>query len=245
MNDFYQIRPIAHIETDFQERFGIPRQSGLIPGLTGRIVFEEEFRNIDAVKGIEGFSYLWLIWGFSETRIDMQADPVKWSPTVAPPRLGGKVRIGVFASRSPYRPNSMGLSSVRLLSVDKSCAEAPVLYVEGADLLSGTPVFDIKPYVPYADSHPEAESGFAVSRKAFLRVEFPGELLSLIPEEKQDPLLQVLQQDPRGAYEKQPDYTYGLCFAGYDIRFTVDGDVLRVFEVLRRTAPEDGFRKIK
>lgn len=245
MNEAVIIKPIAHIYTDFHERFGIPRQASLTEKTVGRIVFEEEFRSADAVKDIEGFSHLWLIWGFSQTRIPMEEEPVRWSPQVTPPRLGGKRKVGVFATRSPYRPNSLGLSSVRLLSVDLESAQAPVLYVGGADILSGTPVYDIKPYIPYSDCRPDASGGYAVSQKEFLRVEFPEDLLHLIKEEKREALLDILRMDPRGSYEKQPDYVYGLCFAEYDIRFTVEGDLLKVFDVCPRSASSGEFEKIK
>lgn len=244
MKEAHLIRPVAHIYTDFSQRFGIPRQSGLVPELTAQVVFDEEFRDINAVKGIEGYSCLWLIWGFSETVIDMEEKPVKWAATVAPPRLGGKIRMGVFATRSPYRPNSLGLSCVNLLRVDYDHPKAPVLWVAGADILNGTPVYDIKPYVAYADSRPDARSGFAVSQRSFLDVSFPQRLLDRIPEEKRRALLEILAQDPRGSYEKQPGFVYGLNFAGYDIRFTVQDAKLEVFEVIKA---DDGtmYEKIK
>ena len=241
---FYTIRPIARIRSDLRERFGIPRQAGLAPDLTARIIFEEHFRKEEAVKGMEAFSHLWLIWGFSETAVDMAEDPVRWSPLVTPPRLGGKIREGVFATRSPYRPNSLGLSCVRLLNIDLACENAPVLTVGGADLLDDTPVYDIKPYVPYADCHPEASGGFAVSETKSLQVIFPDPLLEKIPPEKRSAVLQILQQDPRGSYEKQPGYVYGLHFADCDIRFTVDGNVLTVFEVLPYSDP-GSFNRVK
>ncbi|MCF0229299.1 MAG: tRNA (N6-threonylcarbamoyladenosine(37)-N6)-methyltransferase TrmO [Parasporobacterium sp.] len=243
MNDLYTIKPIARIYTDFDERFGIPRQPGLIPELWARIVFEEEFRDINSVKGLELFSHLWLIWSFSETVIDMTASPVKWSPTVAPPRLGGKQKIGVFATRSPYRPNSLGLSSVKLVNLIPKSPEGPQIIVEGADILNGTPIFDIKPYVPYSDCHPGASSGYSVDTGKFLDVVFPDDLLKLIPAEKQKALFGVLEQDPRGSYEKQPGYVYGLCFAGYDIRFSVEGCTLTVSEVCQRDG--DNYHNIK
>ena len=244
MNRSYLIKPIARIFTDFPQRFGIPRQSGLIPELKGRIVFEPQFRDVNAVKGIEGFSHLWLIWGFSETGIDMSEDPVQWSATVAPPRLGGKIRMGVFATRSPYRPNSLGLSSVRLESVEYGCTESPVLVVSGADLMDQTPIFDIKPYIPYSDSHPDAAGGFAVSRKDFLEVDFPEELLERIPSEKHSAVMSVLSQDPRGSYEKMPGYIYGLAFAGFDIRFTVTDGCLTVCGVEDRSET-GGYSNVK
>ena len=243
--DNHIIKPIAHIFTDFNERFGIPRQPGLAGSLTARILFEEEFRDINSVKDIEGFSHLWLIWGFSETAINMHEDPVKWSPLVTPPRLGGKTKVGVFASRSPYRPNSLGLSSVRLLSVDLNCEDAPVLTVSGADILNGSPIYDIKPYIPYTDCHPDASSGFAVSQMSFLKVDFPEDLLAKVRSDKRQALLEVLTQDPRGSYEKQPGFMYGLSFADYDIRFTVEEDTLKVFDVIIISPAAEGFDKIK
>lgn len=241
----YIIKPIARIYTDFNERFGIPRQAGLAGELTARIVFEKDFRDINAIRGIESFSHLWLIWNFSETRIDMSADPVKWSALVTPPRLGGKIKEGVFATRSPYRPNSLGLSSVKLLKVQPHTNEGPVLIVGGADILNGTEIFDIKPYLPYTDLHSDAAEGFSCSEKQFLNVSFPEELMSLIPQDKQEALLQVLRQDPRGSYEKQCGYVYGLSFSNFDIRFTVEDNILKVFEVLQRTDDSELFRNIK
>ena len=238
------IKPIAYIYTDFHERFGIPRQAGLAETLTARIVFDPGFRDLNAVKDIEKFSHLWLIWEFTETCIDMTEDPVSWSSMVTPPRLGGKIRTGVFATRSPYRPNSLGLSCVRLLSVDRTCPDAPVLFVGGADILNGTPIYDIKPYIPYTDCHPEASEGFAVKEKESLHVEFPSALLSLVAEDKQQALIEILKQDPRGSYEKQPGYVYGLRFADYDIRFSVEEGTLTVFEVLPYK-DSDNIRKIK
>ena len=238
------IKPIAYIRTDFHERFGIPRQAGLIGELTAAIVFEKEFRDPNAVRGIDGYSHLWLIWSFSETQIDMTAAPVKWSSLVAPPRLGGKTKVGVFATRSPYRPNSLGLSSVRLLSVDLKCKDAPVLLVSGADILDGTAIFDIKPYLPYTDCHPDAVNGFADIRKDIIPVIFPPDLLERIPEEKRAAVLKVLGQDPRGAYEKQPGFVYGLNFAEYDIRFIIENDILKVFDVCPNFE-KSGFSKVK
>ena len=236
------IKPIAHIYTDFNERFGIPRQPGLIKGLQGLIVFDEEFRDPNAIKGINEFSHLWLIWDFSETCIDMSETPVKWSSTVKPPRLGGKESRGVFATRSPYRPNSLGLSSVKLVKAEISKSQGPILIVEGADILNGTAIFDIKPYIPYSDSHPDASEGFAVSEAHSIDVIFPEGLLKKVSPEKQEALIGVLRQDPRGAYEKQPGYVYGLNFADYDIRFTVEGNTLTVFDVVSRTSD---FTKVK
>ena len=221
---------IARIHTDFPEKFGIPRQSGLVDGLTGRIVFEEKYRNPDALRGIEGFSHLWLIWQFS------RAIREEWSPTVKPPRLGGNQRMGVFATRSPSRPNPIGLSCVRLQRVELHTAEGPVLWVAGIDLLDGTPIYDVKPYLPYADCHPEATGGFAQEVMGHrLEVAFPEELLALVPPEKREALREVLAQDPRPGYQhNEPDRRYGVAFAGLDVRFTVEGDVLLVREVVRR-----------
>ncbi len=221
---------IARIHTDFPEKFGIPRQSGLVDGLTGRIVFEEKYRNPDALRGIEGFSHLWLIWQFS------RAIREEWSPTVKPPRLGGNQRMGVFATRSPFRPNPIGLSCVRLQRVELHTAEGPVLWVTGIDLLDGTPIYDVKPYLPYADCHPEATGGFAQEVMGHrLEVAFPEELLALVPPEKREALREVLAQDPRPGYQhNEPDRRYGVAFAGLDVRFTVEGDVLLVREVVRR-----------
>ena len=221
---------IARIHTDFPEKFGIPRQSGLVDGLTGRIVFEEKYRNPDALRGIEGFSHLWLIWQFS------RAIREEWSPTVKPPRLGGNQRMGVFATRSPFRPNPIGLSCVRLQRVELHTAEGPVLWVAGIDLLDGTPIYDVKLYLPYADCHPEATGGFAQEVMGHrLEVAFPEELLALVPPEKREALREVLAQDPRPGYQhNEPDRRYGVAFAGLDVRFTVEGDVLLVREVVRR-----------
>ncbi len=221
---------IARIHTDFPEKFGIPRQSGLVDGLTGRIVFEEKYRNPDALRGIEGFSHLWLIWQFS------RAVREEWSPTVKPPRLGGNRRMGVFATRSPFRPNPIGLSCVRLQKVELYTAEGPVLWVAGIDLLDDTPIYDIKPYLPYADCHTEATGGFAQEVMGHrLEVVFPEELLALVPPEKRAALREVLAQDPRPGYQhNEPDRQYGVAFAGLDVRFTVEDDTLRVREVVRR-----------
>lgn len=217
---------IAHIETDFPEKFGIPRQSNLVEELTGKIVFEPEYRNPDAVKGLEDYDYIWILWKFDGT------ERKNWSATVKPPRLGGNTHMGVFATRSPFRPNPIGLSSVRLEKVEQT-TEGPVLWVSGADLMDGTKIYDIKPYLPYADSHPEAKAGFTRQvNKADLQVEFPGELLAQIPQEKRKALLGVLAQDPRPAYHDDPERLYGVSFAGFNIRFTVDGDRLQVKTVV-------------
>lgn len=223
-----EMQIIAHIQTDFPTKFGIPRQSGLVKELEGRIVFTPPYRNPDAVRGLEGFSHIWLIWQFSESVRE------GWSATVRPPRLGGNVRMGVFATRSPFRPNPIGLSSVRLLGVEQSAELGPVLRVAGADLMDGTPIFDIKPYIPLSDCHPEATGGFSPQDNApLLEVDFPESLLSQIPERARSALMGVLAQDPRPAYQKDPNRRYGVPFAGYDVRFTVEDSVLRVVEVER------------
>ena len=224
--DIIEIKVIARIQTDFPSKFGIPRQSGLIDSLEGRIVFEPEFRNEAAVKGLESYSHLWLIWQFSEVA------GKSWSPTVRPPRLGGNTRIGVFASRSPFRPNHLGLSAVRLQRVEMDEKLGPVIYVRGADLMDNTPIVDIKPYIPYADSHPEASSGiFQEVEKIRLQVEIPQDLLQRIPAENLEALKEVLAEDPRPSYQKDPERIYGLSFARLNIRFRVEEDRLTVLEV--------------
>lgn len=221
------MRPVAHIKSDFPEKFGIPRQSGLVESLEARVIFEPEFRVMDAVRGLEDFSHIWLIWEFSEAVRD------EWSPTVRPPRLGGNVRMGVFATRSPFRPNPIGLSCVKLLKVEQDPEFGPVLCVGGADLMDDTPIYDIKPYIPYADSHPEAVGGFstAVSMKP-LKVDLPADLLNLVPEEKRAALMGVLEQDPRPRYQNAPGRIYGLSFAEIEVRFTVENGILTVKEIV-------------
>ena len=220
------IQVIARMHSDFATKFGIPRQSGLVEELRSTIVFEPEFRNPDTLRGIEDFSHLWIIWQFSE------AVRTEWSPTVRPPRLGGNTRLGVFATRSPFRPNSLGLSSVKLLGVEKTEKYGTVLHVGGADLMDGTPIFDIKPYIPYGDSHPDATGGFTDTADDFLlKVSFPENLLNLLPEDKREAAIGVLSHDPRPSYQRKPGRVYGLTFAGFDIRFTVDDDTLTVKEV--------------
>ena len=220
------IQVIARMRSDFATKFGIPRQSGLVEELRSTIVFEPEFRNPDTLRGIEDFSHLWIIWQFSE------AVRTEWSPTVRPPRLGGNTRLGVFATRSPFRPNSLGLSSVKLLGVEKTEKYGTVLHVGGADLMDGTPIFDIKPYIPYGDCHPEATRGFTDTAGEFiLKVDFPADLLNLLPQGKQEAAKAVLSHDPRPSYQRKPDRIYGLTFAGYDIRFQVQADTLTVVEV--------------
>ena len=222
------IQVIARMRSDFATKFGIPRQSGLVEELRSTIVFESEFRNPDALRGIEDFSHLWIIWQFSE------AVRTGWSPTVRPPRLGGNTRMGVFATRSPFRPNNLGLSSVRLLGVEHTQEFGTVLHVGGADLMDGTPIFDIKPYIPYGDCHPDATGGFTDTAGEFLlNVNFPTELLQMLPSEKRDAAIGVLSHDPRPSYQRKPDRVYGLTFAGFDIRFKVSDDQLTVVEVTK------------
>ena len=221
------IQVIARMHSDFATKFGIPRQSGLVEELRSTIVFEPEFRNPDALRGIEDFSHLWIIWQFSE------AVRQGWSPTVRPPRLGGNTRMGVFATRSPFRPNNLGLSCVKLLGVEQTHDQGTVLHVSGADLMDGTPIFDIKPYIPYADSHPDALGGFTDTAGEFLlEVDFPADLLALLPEGKRAAAIGVLSHDPRPSYQRKPGRIYGLPFAGFDIRFTVEEENLTVCEVV-------------
>jgi len=220
------IQVIARMHSDFATKFGIPRQSGLVEELRSTIVFEPEFRNPDSLRGIEDFSHLWILWQFSE------AVRQGWSPTVRPPRLGGNTRMGVFATRSPFRPNNLGLSCVKLLGVEHTEQFGTVLHVGGADLMDGTPIFDIKPYLPYADCQKDATGGFTDTAGDFLLdVHFPAELLRILPEGKRDAAIQVLSHDPRPSYQRKPDRIYGLTFAGYDIRFRVEDDTLTVVEV--------------
>ena len=224
------IHPIAHMKSDFPTKFGIPRQSGLASSLRSTIVFEPEYRVADALRGLEGYSHLWIIWQFS------QAVRGSWSPTVRPPRLGGNVRMGVFATRSPFRPNNLGLSCVKLEGVELDSPLGPVIHVSGADLMDGTPIVDIKPYIPYADSFPDALGGFTDSAGDFLlAVEFPESLLSLLPEEKRNAAKEVLSHDPRPSYQRNPERIYGLPFAGFDIRFQVKDDILTVVEIVPLT----------
>ena len=214
---------IARIHSDFPTKFGIPRQSGLVEELKATIVFEPEYRNPDALRGLEGFSHLWLIWQFS------QAVRKDWSPTVRPPRLGGNTRMGVFATRSPFRPNPIGLSCVGLEGVELHTPQGPVIHVTGADLMDGSPIYDIKPYIPYADCRPQAVGGFASAPKeATLEVDIPPELLAQVPEELREALIGVLAQDPRPTYQHDPERVYGMAFGGLEVRFTVEEPVLHV-----------------
>lgn len=229
MQSSIPMKIIATLHGAFPTKFGIPRQSGLVEDLEATVVFEPEYRNPDALRGLEGFSHLWLIWSFS------QAIRPHWSPTVRPPRLGGNTRMGVFATRSPFRPNDIGLSCVKLLSVEPSTPEGPVLTVAGADLMDGTPIFDIKPYISYADCQPDATGGFTDTAKDFLLdVEFPQELLSHIPQDRRAALLGVLSHDPRPSYQHSPQRVYGMAFGDFDVRFRVEGSTLHVVDVQPR-----------
>lgn len=217
---------IARIKSDFPTKFGIPRQSGLVEELQATIVMEPEFRNPDMLRGIEGFSHLWLIWQFSAN-----ADKA-WSPTVRPPRLGGNARLGVFATRSTYRPNFIGLSSVKFEGLEHTKDFGTVIHISGADLMDGTPIFDIKPYIPYGDCHPEATGGFTDTADSYLlSVDFPEQLLKILPDNKRSAAIGVLSHDPRPSYQKDSDRVYGISFAGFDIRFTVKDNKLTVIEV--------------
>ena len=221
-----EIQPIAHFESPFTSKFGIPRQSGLVPSLSGRIVFTPEYRQIDAVRGIDAFDYLWLVWEFSANR-DAQK-----SLTVRPPRLGGNKRMGVFATRSPFRPNNLGLSCVRLDRVEFDANLGPVIYVRGADLMHGTPIYDIKPYVAYADAHPGARSGFVDDTEwQSLQVELPEALAARVPQDQIPSLIATLEQDPRPHYHSDPDRIYGMPFLNLDIRFKVSDNILTVVEI--------------
>lgn len=222
------MKPIGWVHSDFQDKFGIPRQSGLVEELQATVTFDREYRVKEAFRGLEGFSHIWLLWEFSES---VRAD---WSPTVRPPRLGGNRRLGVFATRSPFRPNPIGLSCVKLERIELDSPKGPVLHVRGADLLDGTPVFDIKPYLPYADCRPEADGGFAPDApREKLQVELSRELSEKIPEEKRAALLGVLAGDPRPSYQNDPERVYGMSFAGLNVKFTVREDTLTVTAVER------------
>lgn len=219
------IKPVAHIRTDFPTKFGIPRQSGVVKELRGRIVFAPEFRNEDMLRGIEGFSHLWLLWLFSENA------GKGWTPTVRPPILGGNARMGVFATRAPFRPNPLGLSCVEFAGLERSKEEGTILLVKGADLLDGTPIVDIKPYLAYVDSHPAAAEGFRAGGWPLLTVDFPSELLNLVPAADREALLKVLANDPRPSYHADPARVYGLNFGGLEIKFQVSGEKLTVLAV--------------
>lgn len=226
MPDPVPMKIIATMRSSFPAKFGIPRQSGLVESLKSTIVFEPEYRNPDALRGLEGFSHLWLLWSFSKA---VRSD---WSPTVRPPRLGGNTRMGVFATRSPFRPNPIGLSSVKLDGIEQHPDLGPILHVSGADLLDGTPIFDIKPYLPYTDAHPEALGGFTAGYQGYhLEVAFPPALLEQVPSEEREALLGVLAQDPRPSYQEDPERVYGMAFGGVDVKFKVAEGVLTVTTV--------------
>ena len=222
------MEPIAHIRSDFPTKFGVPRQAGLVEELRAAVVFEPPYRVPEALRGIDGFSHLWLIWEFSQNKRG------GWSPTVRPPRLGGNVRMGVFATRSPFRPNPIGLSCVRLERVELDTSDGPVLHISGADLVDGTPIFDIKPYIPYADCHSEAAGGFAgTAPEGALTVDIPPRLLERVPPDRREALTGVLAQDPRPSYQDDPRRVYGFGFAGLEVRFTVEHGVLTVVDIVR------------
>ncbi len=222
----HTIVPIAHIRSDFPTKFGVPRQSGLVQSLRAKVVFEPEYRNADALRGLEEFSHIWLIWQFSG------CVGKGWSPTVRPPRLGGNKRMGVFATRSPFRPNPIGLSSVRLEGIETDPTLGSVLIISGADLMDGTPIYDIKPYIPYADCHTDAAGGFTTQvARVLLEVDFPAQLLTRLPEASREAAIGVLANDPRPSYQHDEERIYGLPFAGFDIRFRVEGQLLHVLAV--------------
>ena len=218
-----EIKIIAHIRSDFPTKFGLPRQSGLVSELRAEIVFEPEYRNPDALRGLEGFSHLWIIWEFSEAKRE------NWSPTVRPPRLGGNTRMGVFATRSPFRPNPIGLSCVEILGIRQDKELGPVIEVGGADLMDGTPIYDIKPYIPYADAHPEAKEGFTAQNRGYcLEVEISEKMQKQLPPDKLEGLYGILAQDPRPSYQDDPERIYGFEYAGYEVKFRVSGNKLCV-----------------
>ena len=227
MSQEFSMRVIARIHSDFATKFGVPRQSGLVDTLESTVVFEPEYRNMDALRGLEDFSHLWLVWVFDKA---VRRD---WSPTVRPPRLGGNRRMGVFATRSPFRPNPIALSSVKLAGIEQTAEQGPVLHILGADLMDGTPILDIKPYIPYADAHPEALGGFAaVPAGETLEVLIPPDMLEKIPPERREALRGVLAQDPRPHYQDDPERIYGFGFAGMEVKFSVEGTCLTVREIL-------------
>ena len=228
------LNTIAHIRSDFPTKFGVPRQSGLVETLQAKIIFAEKYRRPEALRGLETFSHIWLLWGFSQSKAG------DWSPTVRPPRLGGNTRIGVFATRSPYRPNSIGLSCVKIEKIDLQSPVGPILHVLGADLTDGTPIYDIKPYLPYTDSHPEASGGFAAEHSAApLHVRLDNRWPALLPAESAQTLHDLLAHDPRPSYQQDPARVYGLEYKGLEVKFSVDGDILTVLSVEPRAAAPD------
>ena len=231
MSQDFHMRTIARVRSDFSSKFGVPRQSGLVDALEAAVVFEPEYRNAAALRGLEGFSHVWLVWVFDQAV--REGGGKSWSPTVRPPRLGGNARLGVFATRSPFRPNPIALSAVALTGIEETADLGPVLHIRGADLMDGTPILDVKPYIPYADCVPEALGGFAAEppdREA-LTVEFPPELLERVPPDRREALRGVLALDPRPRYQEDPRRVYGFCFAGLEVKFSVEGTVLRVRDV--------------
>ena len=233
MSETTLFHKIAHIRSDFTAKFGIPRQSGLVESTLSTIIFEPEYRNPDALRGLEGYSHLWLLWEFSESQ------GKEWSPTVRPPRLGGNKRMGVFATRSPFRPNPIGISSVKIVGIELDTAKGPVIHVAGADLLNGTPIYDIKPYLPYTDSHPDAVGGFAFTPgEGAVTVDISEELLQKIPEFFRESTLELLEEDPRPGYQDDPDRVYHMEYAGFEVHFTVKDDILTVTDVTIGTHSE-------
>lgn len=225
MPEPFSVYPIANIYTDFPEKFGLPRQAGLVGELEGKIVFKEEYRFSEALRGLEGFSHLWLIWQFSEC-----ADE-EWHPTVRPPRLGGNKRVGVFASRSPFRPNSLGLSCVKIEKIDTDCENVPVIYVSGIDMLDGTPIFDIKPYIPFVDIKADAKEGYTEQTKFYrAKVKYSEQTVKDIPAEKLKALIRVLENDPRPSYKANEKREYALSFAGFNIRFSAEDDEIEIIK---------------
>lgn len=226
MSNEFSLKIIARIYNDYSEKFGIPRQSGIVESVKSKIIFEPEYRNADAFRGLEGYSHLWLIWQFSEVKQD------NWSPTVRPPKLGGNTRMGVFATRSPFRPNPIGLSSVKLEKIEFTENNGPILTVSGADIMNGTPIFDIKPYLPYTDIHNDANGGFALqSKEKQVEVTFSNDVMSRIPDNKRIELIEILEQDPRPAYQNEPNRIYGMKFAEYNVKFTVNDKILKIIEI--------------
>lgn len=223
-----ELNIIAHIKTDFPSKFGIPRQSGLVEQLHAAVIFEPEYRSAEAVRGLEEFSHIWILWGFS------QAKQEDWSPTVRPPRLGGNARMGVFATRSPYRPNKIALSSVKLEGIDKAAENGPLIYVSGADMLDGTPIYDIKPYLPFTDCHPEAATGFSATPSPLLDVRMGRESLRLVNKEEEAALRALLAQDPRPGYHADAERIYGMEYKNFEVKFCVDGNTLEVLSILKR-----------
>ena len=227
MSEITPFHTIAHIHSDFTAKFGIPRQSGLVESVHATIVFEPEYRNPDALRGLDGYSHLWLLWQFSEC----VGKP--WSPTVRPPRLGGNKRMGVFATRSPFRPNPIGLSSVKILSIELSTSQGPVIHVAGADILDGTPIYDIKPYLPYTDSHPDAIGGFGFTPgEGSVEVQISHELLAKIPEHLRESTIALLKEDPRPGYQHDPERIYRMAYADFEVHFKVNGQALTVTDII-------------